>query len=178
MNALRSIIDGAVGDAIAANPKFFAAKQEDRARTAIVRKIMAALLRDDDEPKAEEITESAPKFIAADPESREALAYINLRRIAGANSPRRSSDGTIMIPASAHCEAVFALAELPPLEVWPFLMEAANIQAWRDFFFHTLGDVVRRSIIQERDDAAGIVMPGYWPPSKTGKMYTDPAEAA
>lgn len=176
MSALRTIIDGAVADAIAANPKYFAAKQEDRARAAIVRKIMAALLRDDDAEKPEEAEEPNPKFVLADAESREARGYLNLRRIAGAVPPRRDPDGRVIIAPSAYCEAVFALADLPDAEQWPFLTAPQNIEAWREFFRVTLGDTVRRSIMQERGGESGILMPFYWPPSKTGKTYSNLAE--
>lgn len=177
MNALRTIIDGAVADAIAANPKYFAAKQEDRARAAIVRKIMAALLRDDDEQQPAEAAEPESKFVLADADSREARGYANLRRIAGATAARRDREGKVIIMRPAYCEAVFALADLPDIDRWPFLVDAPKIAAWREFFEQTLPDTARRSVMQERGDASGILMPFYWPPSKDGRVYDTPEAA-
>lgn len=181
MNIIRAAIDNAVADVIAAHPSYFTDKGQEKGRALIVRKIMAALHAggDDksDEPE-ERVAELPPPFVLADPHSREARGYINLRRIAGALPPRRDGDGRVIITRASYCEAVFALADLPPEDAWPFLTEAKMIGAWMEFFRGTLLDISRRSIIQTRDGANGIFMPAYWPPSKEGRVYDQPEVAA
>jgi hypothetical protein len=177
VNVLRTLIDGAVADAIAEHPKYFTPKGQEKARAAIVRKIMAAFREDGDDKPDEEVAAIDPNFVFVDPQSREARGYINLRRISGASAPVRSFDGKVPIKASAHKDSVFALADLPPREHWPFLTTPAQIGAWMEFFRETLGETPRRAIAEMRNGMRGIVMPGYWPPRKDGQMYDTPEAA-
>lgn len=185
MSGIRDMIDAAVVAAIAEHPKYFTELGLDnsRARTAIVRKIMAALRGDSDksgEPaKADAPPPPAPAqslTVAAD--SREARAYTNLRKFAGAVAPFRMADGSISINAEAACEAVWPFADLPPSQQWPFLTQPRQVGAWLEFFAQTLPGAPRRPIQQIRDGATGIVMPWLWPPAKDGKTYTAEEDAA
>lgn len=178
MNVLRAIITAAVGNAIAEHPKYFTERGHEKAQAAIVRKIMSAL-RDDDgtEGPTPPPPAAEPPFVLADPDSREAKGYINLRRIAGAVDAKRVGDGKIVIRREAYCEAVFALADTPPREQWLFLTEPPQVKAWLELFRETLPDTGRRSLFEPRGAQSGIVMPYAWPPSKAGKVY-DPAESS
>lgn len=175
MNVIRSIVDSAVTEAVAAHPKYFTPQGREKAAPMLVRKIMAAFNGPGEEPA--ERPSSKTSFFYADPKSPEARGYVNLRRIAGALPPRYASNGSVIVMASAFCPAVFALADLRSSETWPFLTDANKVQAWIDFFHKTLLDTARRQIIQTRNGVKGICMPGYWPPSAEGKMY-DTAESA
>lgn len=177
MSILRILIDGAVADAIAEHPKYFTPRGHEKARAAIVRKIVAAFRDGGDEADNPETPPKEALFMFADPASREARGYVNLRRIAGAVPPRRDSEGRVVIVSAAYREAVFALSELPPLEQWPFLTEQKHVIAWREFFRDTLPAIVCQGIVQHRNGTEGIVMPGYWPPSKDGRMYDTPEAA-
>jgi hypothetical protein len=179
MSALRTIIDAAVADAIAAHPKYFTPKGAEFARTVIVRKIMAGLLRDDGDARSSEepAAPEQPTFFRAPKSSREARGYVALRIIAGAVPPQFNVDD-IIIMRSAYREAVFALADVSPTDQWPFLTDRKMIAAWSEFFRETLGDVPRRSIFQMRGDVSGIVMPSCWPPRKDGHLYDTEEEAA
>jgi hypothetical protein len=178
MHALRSIIDTAVGEALAEHPKYFTPKGAEHARGMIVRKIMAAF-RDD--PKAEKVAEvkieAAPVALRIETTSREARGFTNLLKIAGAVAPFEHN-GTIYIPAEAACEAVYALADLPERHEWIFVTATNQISAWMLFFAEKLGIIARRSIMEQPfgQGQEGILMPYPWPPSKTGKVY-EAAEA-
>jgi hypothetical protein len=176
MNVLRAIITSAVGNAIAEHPKYFTPRGQEKAQAAIVRRIMAAL-RDDDgtEEPTPAATAIEPPFMMCDADSREAQGYINLRKIAGAVEAKRSGDGKVIVRREAFCEAVFALADIPPREQWLFITDATQIRAWLDFFRETLPDIGRRSLFEPRGAQSGIVMPYPFPPSKAGKVY-DPNE--
>jgi hypothetical protein len=178
MGILRTAIDGAVAEVVAQHPKYFTPRGLELARTVIVRKVMAAL-RDDgaDKPTAEP-AEATAAILRVTPESREGRGYTNLRFIAGAVAPYRFGDGNIVINAPANCEAVYALAEMPPIEAWLFLTERDQMGAWYELFGEMLRGIACRVISQERDGKTGILMPWPWPPSVTGKIYdgTEPTE--
>ena len=176
MNVLRALIDKAVADAIAEHPKLFAPKAAEKARGIFVRKIMATFNEPAEESTAETSPDEAP-FIFADPQSREARGYKNLRLIAGASPPRVDSAGRVIILRAAYRESVFALADIGSASQWAFLTETRRITAWREFFNETLPDTVRRSIQIERNGQAGILVPDYWPPSVTGMRYQTPEAA-
>lgn len=171
MNVLRSLIDEAVGTVIAEHPKYFSPKGQEKAQAAITRKIMAAFRDDDSSKDGRPPTETEPAFYMADPASREARGYVNLRKLAGAVEPKKADDGTIIIPKDAYVEQVFALAELPPRDGWLFVTDRQQVGAWMNFFREKLPAVGRRSITESRGDQVGILMPFPFPPSKAGKLY-------
>lgn len=177
VSALRTIVDDAVGAAIDEHPKYFTPKGVEKARAAIVRKIMAAF-RDDgekSEPAAE--PDKAKPFEIALPNSREAAGYLNLRTLAGAVAPQPMGDGGIVVVAAAWCEAVFVLSDLPPRSEWIFLYDRRPMGAWFDFFKEKLPNVARRVITEVRNGETGILMPYPFPPSKEGKLYLASDEA-
>ncbi len=177
MSLIRNAIDTAVADVMAEHPKFFTPRGIESARNILVRKIMAALRDGGEKPDAvPEATASAPKFIVVAADSREARAFVNLRHLAGATAPTPSGDGRVAIPAPAYCDAVFALADLPPPSAWLFLTDRDQMGAWFEFFRESLPDVARRVIAVGRNGASGILMPYPFPPNKSGKIYE--AEAA
>jgi len=164
-NIIRTIIESAVATAVAKHPKYFTPRGLEKAPAAIVREIMAAFRGDDD--SGAEIPAPEKPYVLVDQNSREARGYAMLRHIAGATPPRPMSDGCMMILRSACNEAVFTLANVPPSDQWPFVRDVAQINAWMEFFNASLPDVPRRAIADPR----GIRVPGYWPPSKAGKLY-------
>jgi hypothetical protein len=179
MTGIRPIIDAAVATVLAEHPKYFTELGHDnnRARTILVRKIWAALRGDgadkSSEPESSEArVPSSPQPMSVPAQSREARAFDNLRRLAGAVPQFRSADGSVFINAEAANDAVWALADLPPDDAWVFLTARRNVGAWMEFFSQTLPGVGRRPILQERAGEAGILMPWPWPPSKDGKVYT------
>lgn len=171
MNVFRAIIETAVGSAIAEHPKYFTPKGTEKAKAAIVRRIMAALREDENTEDAPETTEQPFPFIFADADSAAAKGYVNLRRLAGATDARRTADGKTVVKREADCPAVCALAELPSDVRWLFLTAPQQIRAWMDFFRDMLGDTGRRSIAETCGGQTGIFMPYPFPPSKTGKIY-------
>jgi hypothetical protein len=177
MNLIRHAIDGAVAAAMAEHPKYFTDKGHEHARVVIVRKIMAALRgeggdKSDDAP-APAAHPSAP--IAAEPHSREAIAYLALRHAAGAVPPFRMGDGKFSIPPEAQSEDALAFADAGPASAWPLITDRQQIGAWTEFFRETLPGVPRRPITVTEGDATGIRVPWLWPPAKTGKVY-EPAD--
>lgn len=168
MSGIRPMIDAAVASAIAEHPKYFTelGLANERARTVIVRKIMAALRGDGvDKPAAESSVSSAlPVPISVEPQSREGRAYANLRRLAGASTPFLMGTGQYSVPPSAACEAVYALAALPDKSHWTPITHA-QMGAWGEFFRETLPNAPRRPMTADQR------MPWPWPPSATGKVY-------
>lgn len=186
MTGIRPMIDAAVAQAIAEHPKYFTelALDNNRARTAIVRKIWAAL-RGDGAERGDGDSAAAPgpavppppQHLSARPDSREAKGYANLRRLAGAPPQFRAGDGSVFINADANSEAVFALETLPDESHWKFY-SGRNASAWLEFFGEKLPGITRKDIRQRRGDLTGIVMPYPWPPSKDGKIYHADEDAA
>lgn len=177
---LRAIIDAAVADAMAEHPKYFTPKGHEHARTVIVRKIMAAFRGDGSDKPDDTAADhpASPQPLLVEPHSREAIAFSNLRQIAGATTPFRLGDGRLSINAEAACPAVFALADLPLKSQWLFLTAPRNVGAWQEFFRDTLPGVARRPIHEHRGTEVGLLMPWPWPPTKDGKVYVDDAEHA
>ena len=179
MSVLRDIIDDAVAAVVAEHPKYFTPKGLEKARPMIVRKILAAFSDRGDRVAEEQLAPAADTaFVFAEPKSREARSYRTLRQIAGAVPPKSLADGRIAIMRSAYCDSVFALADLQTIDCWPFLTDVRQIEAWREFFRTVLPDVPLRSIVKNWDGVSGIMMPGYWPPSKDGRMYDTSEPAA
>jgi hypothetical protein len=176
VTGIRPIIDDAVASVLAEHPKYFTERGMEKAQAAFTRKIMAALIprssADDAEPQPARLAPPADLApLTADPKSREARAYANLRTLAGATAPFRMGDGSISIPPEAQCPAVYALADMPaqPSE---FITERQQIGAWMEFFAESLPKGTPRKPIQiERAGKTGVVMPWPWPPSVTGKVY-------
>lgn len=176
-SGLRPMIDAAVAAAIAEHPKYFTPKGLEHARTAIVRKVMAALRGDNAEKSADELAPepAAPMPLVVDPKSREGRAYANLRKLAGAPPPFRMGNGTISIPPQAQRESVYAFSDLPAESAWLFVTVPRQIAAWMEFFGETLAPAPRRTIQHVREGESGILVPWPWPPSATGKTYTGEA---
>lgn len=185
MSGIRPIIEAGIDQAIAEHPKYFSelGLSSDRARIALVRKIMAAV-RGDAADKSS-ATESNPQppaipqptLITAS--SREGRAFLNLCMLSGAPAPFRSADGRFSLPPEAANESVYALADLPPKSEWDFLTETKHIIAWREFFSESMpAGVARKPILHQRGDQQGILMPWRWPPSKTGTVYPRGSERA
>lgn len=174
MSGIRPIIENAVALAIAEHPKYFTERGIEKAQTAIVRKVMAALVPRsgmddagaDPAPPAEPV-ELVP--LAVDPKSREGRAYTALRALAGAAAPFRMGDGTISIPITAQGERVWAFADAPAEH--GFVTDKQQIGAWMEFFGETLPTTARRPITIERNGTSGILVPWPYPPSVTGKVY-------
>jgi hypothetical protein len=173
VSVIRTTIDNAVAEAIAEHPKYFTPKGLEHARNVIVRKVVAALRDGGEKPPAEVTEPVPPKFLLAAAESREARGYVNLRMLAGAVAPSRTGDGSVAVGSPANCDQVYALAELPPRDVWRFITDRSRTGAWLGFFRDMLPDIARRTVVQERDGVSGILMPWPWPPSKDGKIYDD-----
>ena len=179
MSLIRAAIEGAVEQAMLEHPKYFTPQGAKSARTLIVRKVMAALRDGGEKPSESQDadTSAEPKILFAAAGSREARGYINLRQIAGATAPNRTSDGSVVVMAAANCEAVFAFADLPSDENWLFVSERKQLGAWGEFFREKLPNVARRQIALQREGQTGMLLPWPFPPSATGKIY-EATEAA
>lgn len=173
MTGIRPMISDAIAAYIAEHPKQFSERGIEKAQAGLTRKIMAALLRSDNEPEPE--TPAPPAELApltVDPKSTEGRAYTNLRSLAGAGAPFRMQDGNISLPPEAQKPAVYALADLPA-QPWQFITDRQQTGAWLEFFAESLPKGVARKPIQiEQNGATGILVPWPWPPSKDGKIYT------
>lgn len=183
MSVLRAIIDAAVADAIAEHPKYFTPRGLEHARTVIVRKVMAALRDGGDKASGPSGPEPASppqptQPVLADPQSREARAFANLRLVAGAGTPFRTGDGRVSIPPQASGPDVLAFADLPPKTSWLFVSDRKQMGAWVEFFGHTLPNVPRRSITEHQNGMPGFVLPWPWPPRKDGTTYTNAEDDA
>lgn len=179
MSALARMIDQAIGEVIAEHPKLFAEKSVEKTRKLLVRKIMKTLTAPQSEsydPHDIAMQSSAGESVAAD--DPRALAYCQLRIVAGAVAPFRSSGDQVYLPREGDVSAVRPFADLPPKKQWPFISDRAQLTAWREFFDETLPDVSRRSIMETRDGQHGAFLPWLWPPSKLGKVYEAPGAAA
>lgn len=179
MNLIKSAIDGAIADAIAEHPKYFTPRGLEHARTVILRKVMAALRGDTDKPDdaPAQVASTPAGPMSADPDSREATAYLVLRQAAGAGPPFRMGDGRISIPAAALQGDALAFADAPPASAWPLICDRQQIAAWQEFFRETLPGLPRKPIMVTEGASVGIRVPWPWPPAKTGKTY-DPNEDA
>ena len=177
MSLIKNAVDAAVEQAMAEHPKYFTPQGQKSAKALIVRKVMAALRDGGEKPEAPPTEAPAePAIMFAPAASREARAYVNLRRIAGAPPPTRTSDGSVVVMPAANCEAVFVFAEVPDDLEWLFVTDRQQLGAWGEFFREKLPNVARRQISLQRDGQTGMLLPWPFPPSATGKIYT--AEAA
>lgn len=178
MSPLADIIDAAVVSVIEEHPKLFAAESAERARKLLLRKIMKTLTgpKSSEEAEAQQTPETPPPQPTAETiryDDPRAIAYCNLRSVAGAVRPLRIGEQVYMPPESL-AECVKAFGDIPPKEVWQFITDRRQLQAWREFFDETLPGVSRRDIVETRDGVIGALLPWPWPPSKTGKIY-DPS---
>jgi len=178
MSALAKMIDAAVVSVIEEHPKLFAANSAERARKLVVRRIMKSLTGPQDDEADEPAQPTADQAVAPAAETVKfddprAIAYCNLRIVAGAVRPLRIGD-SVYLPAEATSECVRAFLELAPRSEWIFVTDRRQLQAWREFFDETLPGVSRRDVVEKRADATGALLPWPWPPSKTGKIY-DPS---
>jgi hypothetical protein len=178
MSALGDVIDCAVASVIAEHPKFFNLQTQERARKTLVREIVKSLVREVRDVGDEQSPAAPVKTVGgliASNDSR-AIAYCNLREIAGAVRPQHYGSGQIYLPPEAETTAVRAFAELPPRKEWPFISDRRQLTAWSEFFEESLPSVSRRQITETRGDLYGAQLPWLWPPSKTGKIYEPGAE--
>lgn len=178
MSALGDVIDGAVASVIADHPKLFNLQTKDRARKMIVREVIKSLVREVRDVGDEQAPASAAKTIgtlitADDPR---AIAYCNLRKIAGAVLPLYHGTGQIYFPPESDTTAVRTFAELPPRKGWQFISDRRQLTAWSEFFEEALPGVSRRQITETHDGVLGAYLPWPWPPSKTGKIYEPGSE--
>lgn len=179
MSALAKMIDEAVLSVIDEHPKLFAANSAERARKLIVRRIMKSLTgpksEGEEQEQPAEATPSAPTAETVRYDDPRAVAYCNLRAIAGAVRPLRVGEN-YYLPPDARAECVKPFGDLPANGTWHFVIDRRQLQAWREFFDETMPGVPRRDITEMRDGVLGAPLPWPWPPSKTGKTYLPPAE--
>lgn len=180
--ALAKMIETAVVEVVDEHPKLFAANSADRAKKLIIRRIMKTLVGPKPESESDEKPDSlAPTARAAETvrhDDPRAIAYCNLRKVAGAVRPIRIGEN-VYLPPEADAECVKAFLDLPELPKWPLIHDKAKLQAWREFFDETLPGISRRDIMMKTSDGAiGAVLPWLWPPSKTGKTYEPEIEEA
>ncbi len=178
MSGIKPIIEGAVADAMAEHPKYFTPKGHEHAQTVLVRKIMAAIRGDGAKPdESDAAPPAAPQPTSVESSSREGRAYAALRKLAGAGEPFRMSGGLISLPPEANNIRVFALADLPSRDKFEFLTVTKQVGAWNEFLKQMLPDgTPRRSIVEQRGDQTGILMPWPWPPGRDGRIYTTEPE--
>lgn len=172
MNVLAKIIDQAVASAMEKHPKLFVAKESEKAQKTLSREIMRSLTRapSDAETEAElSATQSTGQSIPLSDER--AIAYCQLRKVAGAVEPFSAIPDQIFLPPEADVTCVRVFANCPPQSEWPFVTKVAQLTAWNEFFGETLPGVSRRPITQVRNGVTGALLPWPWPPSKTGKIY-------
>lgn len=181
MSALRTLIDQAVGEVIAEHPSYFTPRGLESARAAFVRKIIAAI-RASTSTKAEADAAAAntpappepPKPMMVARNSREGIAYSTLRQMAGCVPPFVANDGRICVPPECTVPAVWALADTPSRDHWPFVSDRRQIGAWQEFFRETLRDTPRREVCgveaSGEGERWGMRAPWPWPPRKDGTL--------
>lgn len=186
MSVLRSLIDQAVADVIAEHPGYFTPRGIESARAAIVRKLCASF-RASLSTKAEAAADAGetsapiveqPKAMMVERSSREGIAYTTLRAMAGCVPAFTAADGRICIPPECAVPAVWALADAPPRDKWPFVSDRRQIGAWREFFRETLRDMPRREVCGLEGEQWGMRAPWPWPPRKDGTLSPDGEDAA
>jgi len=120
----------------------------------------------------------AAEFHRIEPESIEAVAYLNICRFARAVRPREIGGAYILRRAMLPSEVAFK--DIPADKAWGFVEASNQIASWMDFLHPLLGHVARRPLIEEHRINGvlrkGFLAPWPWPPLKDGTPVPWPSQ--